>query len=379
VSTAGLDNLITAHQSELGKPGVLSVRPGYEITDGWLTGRRAIVATVTRKLADPPAGQALPEQIDGVPVDVRQASALKRLALTDPEAFADEHRFAPNLGALPVFPDEHVFTTAATLAPAAAVHPAAHLPPKPSLPYTSAATPLATVTAPMTIQLAASPDSGWPTLQPFLNDTETGLTVGLYDFTSAHVLAALQKALAGKALTLVLDHPGRNPTADQSDETTVADLRTALGEHFTQAWALSRSDPLAAAWIYPYAYHIKVAVQDHRRVWLSSGNWNNSNQPDINPVTTPADADPARNHDRDWHVVIDNPDLAAQLSSPQRMRRHGSESQDPRRRKRAAHRGSDRNHDLSADSALLEQPHGVGRLVERIAPVHARDDLAVFD
>jgi hypothetical protein len=66
-------------------------------------------------------------------------------------------------------------------------------------------------------------------------------------------------------------------------------------------------------------------------------------------------------------------------SSPQRMRRHGSESQDPRRRKRAAHRGSDRNHDLSADSALLEQPHGVGRLVKRIAPVHARDDLAVFD
>jgi hypothetical protein len=43
------------------------------------------------------------------------------------------------------------------------------------------------------------------------------------------------------------------------------------------------------------------------------------------------------------------------------------------------HRGSDRDHDLSADSALLEQPHGVGRLVERIAPVHARDDLAVFD
>jgi len=69
VSTAGLENLITAHQTELQRPGVLSVRPGYEITDGWLTGRRAIVATVTEKLADPPAGQALPEQINGVPVD----------------------------------------------------------------------------------------------------------------------------------------------------------------------------------------------------------------------------------------------------------------------------------------------------------------------
>src|SRR5690242_18273074 len=90
VSTAGLENLITAHQTELQQPGVLSVRPGYEITDGWLTGRRAIVATVTEKLADPPAGQALPEQIDGVPVDVRQASPLKRLSLTDPDAFADQ-------------------------------------------------------------------------------------------------------------------------------------------------------------------------------------------------------------------------------------------------------------------------------------------------
>ena len=42
-------------------------------------------------------------------------------------------------------------------------------------------------------------------------------------------------------------------------------------------------------------------------------------------------------------------------------------------------RGLDRDHDLSADLALLEQPHGIGCFVERIAPVHARDDLAVFD
>lgn len=261
VSTAGLENLITAHQTALRQPGVLSVRPGYEITNGWLTGRRAIVATVEHKLADPPTGQALPEQIDGVPVDVRQASPLKRLSLTNPETFADEHRFAPNLGALPVFPDEHVFTSGGTLALAAAAHPAAHLPPKPSLPYTTPGVPLTTVTAPMSLQLAASPDNGWPTLRPFVDNTQTALTVGLYDFTSAHVLAAVQAALAGKTLTLVIDHPGINPTADQTDETTVADLHTTLGDHLTQAWALSRSDPLAAAWIYPYAYHIKVAVQ----------------------------------------------------------------------------------------------------------------------
>lgn len=316
VSTAGLEDLITAHQDALEKPGVLSVRPGYEVTHGWLTGRRAIVATVAEKQADLPAGQALPDQIDGVPVDVRQASPLKRLSLTDPAEFAAEHRFAPNHGALPEFADEHVFTADGTLARTATVHPAAvRMPPKPSLPYTAPDVPLTAVTAPMTLQLAASPDNGWPTLAPFLENTQTGLTVGLYDFTSAHVLATLETALAGKTLSLVLDHPAKNPTADQTDDTTAATLRTTLGDQLTQAWALSRSDPRAAAWIYPSAYHIKVAVQDRRRVWLSSGNWNNSNQPDIDPVTTPGDADAARNHDRDWHVIIDNADLAAQFEA----------------------------------------------------------------
>jgi hypothetical protein len=46
------------------------------------------------------------------------------------------------------------------------------------------------------------------------------------------------------------------------------------------------------------------------------------------------------------------------------------------RRKRAVRRGSDRDHDLSADLALLEQPHGVWCFVERVVAVHARDDLA---
>jgi hypothetical protein len=311
ISTAGIEHLITTHQSALHRPGVLSVRPGIEVTNGWLTGRPAIVATVAEKIASPSAGQALPDQIDGVPVDVRQASPLKRLSLTDPEAFASQNRFAPNHGAPPVFPDEHVFASDGALARATAVHPAARRAHKPSLPYTAPAVPVAPVTARMTLQLAASPDSGWPVLEPFLRATRSTLTVGLYDFTSAHILTTVEDALAGKSLALVLDHPEKNPTADQTDETTVADLRTALGDHLTQAWALTDSDPLADGWIYPSAYHIKVAVQDHERVWLSSGNWNNSNQPDIDPVTTPADAAAARDHDRDWHVVIDNPELAA--------------------------------------------------------------------
>jgi phosphatidylserine/phosphatidylglycerophosphate/cardiolipin synthase-like enzyme len=190
---------------------------------------------------------------------------------------------------------------------AAAAFPAA----KPQLAYSApAGVPLAPVTGQVTVEACASPDAGWPVLKSFLAAVGQTLTIGLYDWTSRHVLDWFSEQLAGKTVRLVLDHPAPNPTADQTDEDTVGALKKALGAELTQSWALERADPLAAAWIYPSAYHIKVAVADSRRVWLSSGNWNNSNQPDIDPVTNPGDADAARNRDRDWHVVIDSPALA---------------------------------------------------------------------
>jgi phosphatidylserine/phosphatidylglycerophosphate/cardiolipin synthase-like enzyme len=77
------------------------------------------------------------------------------------------------------------------------------------------------------------------------------------------------------------------------------------------AWALERMDPNAAAWIFPNAYHIKVIVRDGTSFWLSSGNLNNSNQPDITPLTDPTgSAATARKSDRDWHVIVEEPKLA---------------------------------------------------------------------
>src|SRR5262249_14177230 len=99
---------------------------------------------------------------------------------------------------------------------------------------------------------------------------------------------------------------------DQSDDDTVGALRQALASSMNFAWALERMDPKAAAWIFPNAYHIKVAVRDSTAFWLSSGNWNNSNQPDIDPLTNPAgSAAIARKSDRDWHVIVQNAKLAA--------------------------------------------------------------------
>lgn len=307
-----LSSLIDRHIGELAKPGVLSVRPGFKAKNNWLTRKPAIVVTVEHKTGHLSADQMLPSEVDGALVDVRQASPEKYKELTDPAGFANELRLSPDLGSVPHFADERTI---------AGVHPAeaasAHsalaraAAPKPELQYTPpGGVSLDPVEANATIQICASPDSGWKMLKPFLAGTNTSLTVGLYDFTSAHIETAVAESLAQKQFTLVLDHPAKNPTADLTDEQTVGDLQTALGDQFDHAWALARTDPEANAWIFPTAYHIKVAVRDHTAFWLSSGNWNNSNQPDIDPASNATDAKTARHSDRDWHVIVEHARLA---------------------------------------------------------------------
>jgi phosphatidylserine/phosphatidylglycerophosphate/cardiolipin synthase-like enzyme len=303
---------IAAHRDALALPGVLSVRAGYEVRDGWPVTPPvpAIVVTVAAKSDAPPGGQSLPAYVGEVPVDVRQASARKRRWL---EAGAPEHDpgRAPDTGALPDFADEtspRLYDAGPVARPAQLLPAAA----KPQLPYAPpAGVGLTPVSGVVTVHAAASPDAGWGMLASFLSGVTEHLTIGLYDWTSAHVLQAFTDAMPGVTVDLVLDHPAPNPSADQSDEATVAALRSAFGDRLRQAWALERQDPKAAAWQFPSAYHIKVAVADHAWVWLSSGNWNNSNQPAIDPVTVPGDRVEARTRDRDWHLVIESPQLAA--------------------------------------------------------------------
>ena len=297
----------------LQKPGVLSVRPGYQISNGWLTGSPAIVVTVSHKRADVASDELLPAELGGVAVDVRQASPTKSTRLRDPAAYRAKALTAPDTGAVPEFDDELDLAADAVtqLAPLASAKAA-----KPELAYTApAGASLSPVTGPTTIHLSASPDSAWPTLKNFLGATDRQLSVSMYDFTSAHILAEIETVTTGKELKMTLDHPAKNPTADQTDEDTVAALMKSDGTNFTQAWALERMDPLAADWIFPTAYHIKVAVRDSTSMWLSSGNWNNSNQPDIDPVNNPGDATAARAGDRDWHVIVDRPDLSSTFES----------------------------------------------------------------
>ncbi len=310
---SAVDKVIADNLSALQKPGVLAVRPGYQAAGGWLTKKPAIVVTVDQKRDDLAPSDRLPESLGGFAVDVRQAGPQQRLRAQNPTLYASVAAAVPPELERPTFALERDLT-GQSLAPLAQQVAALRKPTKPQLPYKAPnGAALKAVQDQMTLTCHASPDAGWPTLGPFLAATETSLTVGMYDFTSGHILEAVQAALKGKnkELKLVLDHPPRNKTADQSDEDTHSELADTLGDRLTFAWALERADPMAAAWLFPNAYHIKVAVRDGSAFWLSSGNWNNSNQPDIDPLTDPAGAAAvARKSDRDWHVIVEHEGLA---------------------------------------------------------------------
>lgn len=319
-----IDQTIQKNLAKLRKPGVLTVRPGFEITGHQLTGKQAIVATVhtKRKPADIAPAELLPAKIGKFAVDVREASAHQRLRTVDPAAAALSELHARPEERDPSWPLERempsgkllddpasdtqtAFALSKTTQPAihqaisahAAKQPLQYAPPAdaPALDRRELNT---------TITVAVSPDAGYATLSKFLAATQQSLVIGMYDFTSGSLLKDFLANLAGqKTLQMVLDNPAPNETRDQLDWVTVQDLRKGLGGRAKIAWALDNQDAFVNAYMFPYAYHIKVIVRDDHRFWLSSGNLNNSNEPD------PARPPPVT-EDRDWHVVIEDQGLA---------------------------------------------------------------------
>jgi phosphatidylserine/phosphatidylglycerophosphate/cardiolipin synthase-like enzyme len=170
--------------------------------------------------------------------------------------------------------------------------------------YVPAQASLDPVTVAATITAHVSPDAGLQTLEGFLAGTRQSLVIGMYDFTSGRILASVQHALRNSGnLKMVLDNPPLTEAKpDQSDTQAVDELNQRLGGRASIARALSRPDAFASEWMFPSAYHIKVVVRDRSAVWLSSGNFNNTNQPDL--------SSPPPEEDRDWHVIIDNEQLA---------------------------------------------------------------------
>jgi phosphatidylserine/phosphatidylglycerophosphate/cardiolipin synthase-like enzyme len=315
-----IDQRIRANLNRLRKPGVLTVRPGFEIKGHQLTGKSAIVVTVHTKKAGLPRNEILPNAVGNIPVDVREATAYQRLCARDEGAAKLVHAFGRPEDKEPTWPLEREMPSGRLLkntqskmqwpvAHAMAQQPAtksalaAHAK-KPFLNYIPAPNaPLDPVTTTTTITAHVSPDAGLTTLQSFLDGTKKSLVIGMYDFTSGRILNAFEKVFStAKTLQMVLDNPAPNPTRDQTDTQTVQELSKSIGKRSQVARSLDRSDVFASAWMFPSAYHIKVIVRDGNAFWLSSGNLNNSNQPDL--------TSPPHTEDRDWHVIIEDDKLA---------------------------------------------------------------------
>jgi hypothetical protein len=264
-----IDRTITNNLTKLSKYGVLTARPGYEITDHQLTGRRAIVATVHIKKpkAGLDQGEVLPDNIGGVPVDVREANSYQRLRAIDPLAAKITQTYRRPEEAEPEWPLEREIPsgelltsarseTQKTLAAQTKAQPGgartltAHEH-KPQLEYDPVGClPLDAIDVTARVTTAASPDAGLATLTKFLRGTNSSLIVGMYDFTSATILGDFKSDLTGsKALQMVLDDPAPNDTRDQTDWETVQDLKQPTEAELTRfgrllALTLSRHNGL---------------------------------------------------------------------------------------------------------------------------------------
>jgi hypothetical protein len=173
----------------------------------------------------------------------------------------------------------------------------------------------------MKLTICVSPEAGWSELESFLAGTKSTLTVAMYQFTAPHIFEAVDKAVkpVGRKFELILHPvPEKPPKSgvkanDLDEEEEIIDpLQKELKKRFEVTWATlhSKANPDG---LFASAYHIKVAVRDSSTFWLSSGNWQSSNQPDVHPFVAHPDKLPAqfqKKYNRDYHAIIENEKLA---------------------------------------------------------------------
>jgi hypothetical protein len=301
-----------AHRAELlGLPNVLAVRGGYKFVGGRITGTPAVVVAVDRKRDGLDAADTVPEVLsDGTPTDVTVADPFERLAAaTGSTAKTGVVAAAPH----PLLIDQ--LQRVAGEAPAGE-----HVQPEavPAITYRPpAGASLAPVRGAMAVTCHVSPDAGWRVLRRFLRDAGTEVTVGMYDFTAPHIYRAVRRLLRDtqvvwrQTLGARESLPGpedidSTKADDKPEASIIKGLTLVAPDRFESEFATTGTGRTFAS-----AYHIKVAVRDGQAIWLSSGNWQSSNQPVTDFLDDDIDRDLIRDYNREWHVVVEHPGLAA--------------------------------------------------------------------
>jgi hypothetical protein len=303
VAFSAAQSVVDRHRDELMKnPNVVDVAVGYKFTDGWITSTPAVVVTVLRKDPEGALDKILPKDIDGVPVDVAPATPLQQghhLARTSARAAAPMPSGVPDLEPFlkPGDPMPEVSPDIRTRG----TDGGRNYKEPPNL-------KLAPVTQAMTLLCHASPDAGWPNLKPFLAGTQKTLTVAMYDFGAKYIYQTILQTLKADAGPFMLNLDRKsNPhrQGEMTEEEIVEGFTKALKDKFQYATA-------AVGTLFPNAYHIKVAVRDGASFWLSSGNWQGSNQPeeDAFKLSEKEQRRLLSGHNREWHVISNNGKLA---------------------------------------------------------------------
>jgi len=257
-----------ARQQLLGQPGIVDVRLGYRFRRGWITDERVVAVEVREKQSLPDVRdsgkQLIPTQFLGVGVDVRTAALPDQL--------------------------EDLGVSLVTL----------EAPPPPGAYREPPDLQLERVNERMRAIFHVSPDSGLPNLRQFIRRIGSHMTATMYEWDSSHITREVIDAIE------VDDRRLKMVTQREGTEDAVRKLQQELGTKFSHVWASVGSRKLI-----PQSYHIKVASRDDKEIWLSSGNWKDSGQPNIDPAgDNSTSISPLRNNNREWHVIIENEKLA---------------------------------------------------------------------
>jgi phosphatidylserine/phosphatidylglycerophosphate/cardiolipin synthase-like enzyme len=293
-------------------PGLLTARPGYKYIEGQITKRLALVVVVEKKVNPSSLNkiEMLPTTFDNYDVEVVSASPKDYLV----HKFSKENTDATvvassipltmleSMASDEAIPDWVSKTAETKLIEAIAINNTS--PPNANLNE---------VTEAMTLICNVSPEGGWKTLAPFLDDTTDHLQVAMYDFSAPHIYESL-KTVARRGASIKLVYDGKSAAGvgsgtkdkDVKEDTIINGVKRIAGRNFEYIKAWKGNGGICAN-----AYHIKVAVKDNKEFWLSSGNWQSSNQPDddfdYNVSLLPK-------YNREWSMIVANRTLAETYS-----------------------------------------------------------------
>lgn len=305
---ARIQHLINTNQLMFDGMETISVLPKCEMIRGKPDWNRPYIEVRARRLDE--LKKRLPAELGGIPIRVVPATlyeqGIRAVALAKSDATPEIAALAWRTGLL----DESV-----------EARDYSGLTYEPMVP-----TELKPFNEAMGLILHVSPEAGWSELEKFLQNSPSW-TIGMYDFTAPHIIDRVELAVAPGTgdISIVLDpkvslpsekqreaHPNDPKAKDRTEVSLVEEYKEKFGKRFHLSWA-----SIGTKAQFPSAYHIKVAVRDKTSFWLSSGNWQSSNQPNIDLLGTGDGAAPSQDaartfvrYNREWHVICGSAGLA---------------------------------------------------------------------